>query len=131
MQKLRPSVLKVRGRAPSCSRALEGTGFVIAPERVMTNAHVVAGTNEVTVEVGRGQFDATVVHYDPQTDVAVLAVPDLEAHAAAVPVRRDRGRARTASCSATRWTARTRRRRPACASGSRCCAVRTSTTRRP
>ncbi|CCH27633.1 MarP family serine protease [Actinosynnema sp. NPDC047251] len=79
VQKLRPSVLKVRGRAPSCSRALEGTGFVIAPERVMTNAHVVAGTSEVTVEVGRGQFDATVVHYDPQTDVAVLAVPDLEA----------------------------------------------------
>ena len=79
VQKLRPSVLKVRGRAPSCSRALEGTGFVVAPERVMTNAHVVAGTSEVTVEVGRGQFDATVVHYDPQTDVAILAVPDLEA----------------------------------------------------
>lgn len=77
--RLRSSVLKVRGRAPSCSRALEGTGFVIAPERVMTNAHVVAGTNEVTVEVGRGTFDATVVSYDPRTDVAVLAVPDLEA----------------------------------------------------
>ncbi|GLY47915.1 MarP family serine protease [Lentzea sp. NBRC 102530] len=78
-QRLKASVLKVRGRAPSCSRALEGTGFVIAPERVMTNAHVVAGTNEVTVEVGRGQFDATVVSYDPRTDIAVLAVPDLEA----------------------------------------------------
>ncbi|MFD9703095.1 MarP family serine protease [Lentzea sp. NPDC059081] len=78
-RKLQASVLKVRGRAPSCSRALEGTGFVIAPERVMTNAHVVAGTNEVTVEVGRGQFDATVVSYDPRTDIAVLAVPDLEA----------------------------------------------------
>ncbi|XVV04150.1 MarP family serine protease [Actinosynnema sp. CA-248983] len=79
VQRLRPSVLKVRGRAPSCSRALEGTGFVISPERVMTNAHVVAGTTEVTVEVGRGQFDATVVHYDAQTDIAILAVPDLEA----------------------------------------------------
>ncbi|WP_447005235.1 MarP family serine protease [Saccharothrix isguenensis] len=79
VQQLRPSVLKVRGRAPSCSRALEGTGFVIAPERVMTNAHVVAGTTEVTVEVGLGQFDATVVHYDPQTDIAILAVPDLQA----------------------------------------------------
>ncbi|KOV80559.1 MarP family serine protease [Nocardia sp. NRRL S-836] len=77
--RLRSSVLKVRGRAPSCSRALEGTGFVIAPERVLTNAHVVAGTNEVTVEVGRGQFDATVVHYDPKVDIAILAVPDLEA----------------------------------------------------
>ncbi|GGP36250.1 MarP family serine protease [Saccharothrix coeruleofusca] len=79
VQDLRPSVLKVRGRAPSCSRALEGTGFVISPERVMTNAHVVAGTSEVVVEVGRGQFDATVVHYDPQTDIAILAVPDLNA----------------------------------------------------
>ncbi|MBB5807122.1 S1-C subfamily serine protease [Saccharothrix ecbatanensis] len=79
VQQLRPSVLKVRGRAPSCSRALEGTGFVISPERVMTNAHVVAGTTEVTVEVGLGQFDATVVHYDPQTDIAILAVPDLKA----------------------------------------------------
>lgn len=78
-KRLQSSVLKVRGRAPSCSRALEGTGFVIAPERVMTNAHVVAGTNEVTVEVGRGQFDATVVAYDPKIDIAVLAVPDLEA----------------------------------------------------
>ncbi|MGW4214987.1 MarP family serine protease [Lentzea sp. NPDC004789] len=78
-KRLQSSVLKIRGRAPSCSRALEGTGFVIAPERVMTNAHVVAGTNEVTVEVGRGQFDATVVAYDPRTDIAVLAVPDLEA----------------------------------------------------
>lgn len=79
VKKLQASVLKVRGRAPSCSRALEGTGFVISPERVMTNAHVVAGTNEVTVEVGRGQFDATVVHYDAQLDVAILAVPDLDA----------------------------------------------------
>ncbi|WP_158848101.1 MarP family serine protease [Saccharothrix deserti] len=79
VRKLEPSVLKVRGRAPSCSRALEGTGFVISPERVMTNAHVVAGTTDVTVEVGPGEFDATVVHYDAQTDIAILAVPDLEA----------------------------------------------------
>ncbi|XVS64781.1 MarP family serine protease [Actinosynnema sp. CA-299493] len=79
VESLRPSVLKVRGRAPSCSRALEGTGFVISPERVMTNAHVVAGTTDVTVEVGIGEFDATVVHYDAQTDIAILAVPDLEA----------------------------------------------------
>ncbi|ACU34227.1 MarP family serine protease [Actinosynnema pretiosum subsp. pretiosum] len=79
VQRLRPSVLKVRGRAPSCSRALEGTGFVIAPERVMTNAHVVAGTTEVSIEVGQGKFDATVVHYDAQTDLAILAVPNLDA----------------------------------------------------
>ncbi len=79
VQALRSSVLKVRGSARSCNRALEGTGFVIAPERVMTNAHVVAGTDEVVVETARGPRSGSVVLYDPDTDVAVLAVPDLEA----------------------------------------------------
>jgi S1-C subfamily serine protease len=78
------SVLKIRGRAPSCSRQLEGTGFVIGPQLVMTNAHVVAGTAETGVEVqgrrGRTvELDARVVLYDPETDLAVLRVPDLEA----------------------------------------------------
>lgn len=76
---VQPSVLKVRGKAPSCSRALEGSGFVIAPERVMTNAHVVAGTDDEVVEIGRGQLSAHVVYYDPEVDVAVLAVPGLDA----------------------------------------------------
>ena len=71
------SVLKVRGRAPSCSRALEGSGFVVAPERVITNAHVVAGTTEDAVEVGTTQLTAHVVYYDPEVDIAVLAVPGL------------------------------------------------------
>lgn len=79
VQRVRPSVLKIHARAPSCERALEGTGFVIAPQRVMTNAHVVAGTNEVSVESDDGQLRARVVLYDPETDVAVLAVPDLTA----------------------------------------------------
>ncbi|HEY7596317.1 MAG TPA: MarP family serine protease, partial [Actinophytocola sp.] len=81
VQRVRPSVLKIHAKAPSCSRALEGTGFVIAPERMMTNAHVVAGTSEVTVETSSGPYDARVVHYDPDTDVAVLAVPGLPAPA--------------------------------------------------
>ncbi|AHH93686.1 MarP family serine protease [Kutzneria viridogrisea] len=76
---VQPSVLKVRGKAPSCSRALEGSGFVIGPERVMTNAHVVAGTDDTSVEVGRGQLTAHVVYYDPEIDVAVLSVPGLDA----------------------------------------------------
>jgi len=45
------SVLKIRGKAPSCQRQLEGSGFVFAPELVMTNAHVVAGTDATAVEV--------------------------------------------------------------------------------
>jgi S1-C subfamily serine protease len=78
------SVLKIRGKAPSCSRQLEGTGFVIGPQLVMTNAHVVAGTDETAVEVpgrrGRTtELDARVVFYDPKTDLAVLRVPELDA----------------------------------------------------
>ncbi|OZM82821.1 MarP family serine protease [Pseudonocardia sp. MH-G8] len=78
------SVLKVRGRAPSCARQLEGTGFVIGPELVMTNAHVVAGTAETGVEIrtSRGkvrELDGEVVLYDPAVDLAVIRVPDLEA----------------------------------------------------
>jgi S1-C subfamily serine protease len=79
VREARASVLKVRARAASCSRALEGTGFVIAPQRVITNAHVVAGTDRVAVETSRGSLDATVVSYDPDTDVAVLKVPQLRA----------------------------------------------------
>lgn len=78
VQNVRPSVLKVRGTAPSCSRSLEGTGFVVDEERVMTNAHVVAGTERVLVETAQGHLDADVVHYDPTTDLAVLAVPGLD-----------------------------------------------------
>ncbi|HXT43023.1 MAG TPA: MarP family serine protease [Pseudonocardiaceae bacterium] len=79
VRQARASVLKVRGRARSCSRALEGTAFVIAPQRVITNAHVVAGTDRVQVETSDGALDATVVTYDPETDVAVLKVPGLRA----------------------------------------------------
>ncbi|MDQ3904908.1 MAG: MarP family serine protease [Actinomycetota bacterium] len=79
VRQARASVLKVRGRARSCSRALEGTAFVIAPQRVITNAHVVAGTDRVQVESGDGTLDATVVTYDPETDVAILKVPGLHA----------------------------------------------------
>ncbi|SFT89474.1 Colicin V production protein [Actinopolyspora lacussalsi subsp. righensis] len=76
---LRPSIVKIRGRAPECGRALEGTGFVVAPNRVVTNAHVVAGTDSVFVEIGRGRFAANVVLFDEEEDVAVLSVPALDA----------------------------------------------------
>ncbi len=81
VQRVKPSVLKIHAKAPSCERALEGTGFVVAPQRVMTNAHVVAGANEVSVEVDDRQLRARVVHYDPEADVAVLSVAGLSAPA--------------------------------------------------
>lgn len=79
VQQLRSSVLKIRGTASSCSRALEGSGFVAAPQRVVTNAHVVAGTEETSVETSKGRLAARVVYFDPEVDIAVLAVPRLDA----------------------------------------------------
>jgi S1-C subfamily serine protease len=77
------SVLKIRGKAPKCQRALEGSGFVVAPGRVATNAHVVAGTDELNVEVRTGSgtrtLPATVVLFNPFVDVAILNVPGLTA----------------------------------------------------
>ncbi len=70
-------VFKITGVATSCSKRIEGTGFLFAPERVMTNAHVVAGVTRPEVEVGGRQLDATVVLYDPDRDIAVLYVPGL------------------------------------------------------
>lgn len=75
----RPSVLKIRGVATSCQKVLEGSGFVVAPNRVMSNAHVVAGSETVTVESDGKTYDATVVSYDPSADISILDVPNLPA----------------------------------------------------
>lgn len=73
----RASVVKIRGVAPGCQKVLEGTGFVVAPNRVMSNAHVVAGSESVTVEVDGQTYDAFVVSYDPGADISILDVPNL------------------------------------------------------
>ena len=70
-------MVKVRSLAPSCQKVLEGSGFVISPDRVMTNAHVVAGSSSVQVYASGNPLDATVVSYDPSVDIAILAVPNL------------------------------------------------------
>ncbi|MCW2666854.1 MAG: Colicin production protein [Frankiales bacterium] len=77
VQGVREEVLKITGIARSCSKRIEGTGFVYARNRVMTNAHVVAGVRDPEVQVGDRQLKATVVVFDPQRDIAVLRVPDL------------------------------------------------------
>src|SRR4051794_8908648 len=43
LTRARKSIVKVQGTAPSCRKRIEGTGFVYAPHKIMTNAHVVAG----------------------------------------------------------------------------------------
>ncbi|MGI5119714.1 MarP family serine protease [Marinactinospora thermotolerans] len=87
------SVVKVLGTAPSCQRRVEGTGFVYAPERIMTNAHVVAGVEQELRIVTRSgqQLAATVVLYDPQQDIAVLDVPGLQLPALEFEEEADKG----------------------------------------
>jgi S1-C subfamily serine protease len=55
-----------------------GSGFFVAPQHVVTNAHVVAGGSSMTVTVGGDVQWASVVAYDPQGDLALLYVPGVE-----------------------------------------------------
>jgi hypothetical protein len=75
------SVVEVTGTAGDCSRTLDGSGFVVSAQHVLTNAHVVAGVDEPKVRIGGEgrRYDARVVVFDPQRDLAVLYVPDLRA----------------------------------------------------
>jgi S1-C subfamily serine protease len=80
VQQATGSVFKIYGQAPQCGRSIEGSGFVYAPHRILTNAHVVAGTDEVTVQVSpSATLPATVVLFDPDRDIAVLNVRGLTA----------------------------------------------------
>jgi S1-C subfamily serine protease len=70
-------VVRIRSTAPDCQKILEGSGVVMAPNRVMSNAHVVAGASTFTVSADGQEHDATVVLFDPNLDIAVLDVPGL------------------------------------------------------
>ena len=74
------SIVKIIGTSPSCDHRLEGSGFVIAPHHVITNAHVVAGVTQGPVVMDAGvTYRARVVLFDPMRDVAVLYVAGLDA----------------------------------------------------
>jgi S1-C subfamily serine protease len=68
------SVVRVLGTA--CGLGIEGSGWVVAPGLVVTNAHVVAGEDDTTVTTrGEASFDATPVLYDTHNDLAMLRFP--------------------------------------------------------
>lgn len=68
------SVVRVTGNALQCGQSQTGTGFVIAPDRILTNAHVVAGVTEPTLEAPNGSVaGGRVVYFDPVDDLAVIA----------------------------------------------------------
>ena len=78
------STVKVEG--PACGRIQEGSGFFVADDLVVTNAHVVAGQDETFVELSDGdELAAEVVAFDPQRDLAVLHTED--ADRAPLPLR--------------------------------------------
>lgn len=74
------SVVEVLAEAPACEMKMVGTGFLYSDGRIMTNAHVVAGADQVAIRrdgVSK-QFRARVVVFDPRLDVAVLAVENFK-----------------------------------------------------
>jgi uncharacterized membrane protein required for colicin V production len=74
-----PAVVRVVGQA--CSLDIEGSGWVAGPGLVVTNAHVVAGETDTTVQSEGGSFPARALVFDPHNDIAVLSVPGLSAPA--------------------------------------------------
>ncbi|WP_129787144.1 MarP family serine protease [Promicromonospora panici] len=74
------SVARISGVAYACGTSSTGSGFVVAPDRLVTNAHVVAGVDRPVVELPGGAVrEGRVVYYDPVDDLAVIAVDDLDA----------------------------------------------------
>lgn len=75
------SIARISGVAHQCSTIPTGTGFVIAEDRILTNAHVVAGVAAPVVELpGQPARDGRVVYFDPVDDIAVVAA-DVDAKA--------------------------------------------------
>ncbi len=76
VRRARASVVRLRGVA--CGVGIEGSGWIVAPGLVVTNAHVVAGVARPRVDtgVGRGRV-GTVVSFDASRDVAIVRVPGL------------------------------------------------------
>jgi S1-C subfamily serine protease len=75
VQRAAADVVRIRS-TNRCHQGIEGSGFVYAPDRVMTNAHVVAGVgSSPVVDIRGSSLPAKVVYYNPKLDVAVLAVP--------------------------------------------------------
>jgi S1-C subfamily serine protease len=67
------SVVRVIGTA--CGLGVEGSGWVAAPGIVVTNAHVVAGEEDTSVETRSGaSLDATPIYYNPEDDLALLRI---------------------------------------------------------
>jgi S1-C subfamily serine protease len=85
---IRDSTVRLTGTAPACDAIVSGSGFAVGPELVVTNAHVVAGVEDLLVRVRPGQSSsrATIVYFDPNTDVAIVRTRGLQARPARLAV---------------------------------------------
>ena len=98
----RPSVVRITGYA--CGLGIEGSGWIVRPGLVVTNAHVVAGIDAPRVDRRGGRsYEARVVSFDSHNDVAILRVPGLQGRPA---------RARRSDARRTGRAARVPRERP-------------------
>jgi S1-C subfamily serine protease len=87
----RQSVVKITAESDSCQQGQEGTGWVLSPSRIVTNAHVVAGADRVHVQVRNRTVSARVVVFDPDRDLAVLSVQSLDVPALPLGDELERG----------------------------------------
>ena len=76
VEQTRDSVVKVEGLG--CGGVVDGSGFIIEPGYVATNAHVVAGIQKPYVQDENGSYEATIIWFDPELDYAVLKVPKIK-----------------------------------------------------
>jgi Trypsin-like peptidase domain/Colicin V production protein len=65
----------VRVLSTACGLGIEGSGWAVRPNLIVTNAHVVAGADDTTVTTQSGvELDATAVYYEPEDDLALLRI---------------------------------------------------------
>jgi type IV secretory pathway VirB2 component (pilin) len=78
----------VRVLSTACGLGIEGSGWVVRPDLIVTNAHVIAGADDTTVTtLGGVELDATAVYYQPEDDLALLKV---DAHLPVLPTSSER-----------------------------------------
>jgi S1-C subfamily serine protease len=65
----------VRVLSTACGLGIEGSGWAVRPDLIVTNAHVIAGADDTTVTTQSGvELDATAVYYEPEDDLALLRI---------------------------------------------------------
>jgi S1-C subfamily serine protease len=76
--------VRLTGDAQECNQSVSGSGFYFAPGRLLTNAHVVAGVQELQVRLTglETSVPGQVIYFDPQKDVAVIATKERDTRVA-------------------------------------------------